>query len=279
MDTGELHDIELQLFIEAMRLRHGYDFGHYARASLGRRVRGLASAMGCAMIADLLPRLVHGPVALSDVLAHLSVPVTEMFRDPDVFKTLRTEVVPLLHSYPKVNIWQAGCATGEETYSLAILLEEEGLLDKTLIYATDFNDAALQTAEEGVYPARMFRDYTQNYLKAGGRGSLSDYYHARYDFGRMSDHLRHHIAFAHHSLATDGVFCEVQLIVCRNVLIYFDKTLQSRVLRLFADSLVRNGFLCLGTKESVRFTDAEVWFRPAIDRARIYQKRATTGEA
>lgn len=251
-DQIRLENIELDLFLEAVFRHHGYDFRNYSRASIKRRVLALVNTLRCKNIAELIPRILHEDVLLGDLLAHLSVPVTEMFRDPAVFRALREQVMPMLETYPRLQIWQAGCATGEEVYSLAILLEEEGLLERTQIYATDINDQALQRAEDGIFPIGLLEEYERNYRNAGGKRKLSDYYVSSAGFFRMDERLRKHIVFAHHNLVTDGVFCEVQLILCRNVLIYFDTTLQSRVLGLFHESLSRQGYLCLGTRESLR---------------------------
>jgi len=272
MTRAEIEAIEVELFVEALRRRYGYDFGDYARASLKRRVLGIAAELGCERVADLVPRIVHDEGVLPRVLAMLSVPVSEMFRDPHAFLTLREQIVPLLQSYPRINVWQAGCANGEEVYSLAILLEEEGLYDRAQIYATDINDEALARAEEGVFPLKHMRAYADNYIKAGGRRSLTEYVHARYGFAKVDDRLKRNISFAHHNLASDGVFCEVNLILCRNVLIYFNRTLQNRVFRLFDDSLARSGVLCIGKKETLAFSELADQYEPVDAAQRIYRK-------
>ena len=259
-DRADLENIELALFLDALYQRHGYDFRHYARASIKRRVQALAANLQCASIAAMIPRILHEEKLLPEVLGQLSVPVTEMFRDPQVFKALREQVLPRLASYPRLKIWQAGCATGEEVYSLAILLEEEGLLERSQIYATDINDTALRQAEDGIFPVARLEEYERNYRNAEGRARLADYYLANADFFRFDERLRKRIVFAHHNLVSDGVFCEVQLILCRNVLIYFDATLQNKALRLFHESLGRHGFLCLGTRESLRAADSAALF-------------------
>jgi len=194
-----------------------------------------------------------------------------MFRDPPVFRKLRDEVLPLLASYPRINVWQAGCAFGQEVYSLAILLEEAGLYDRSQIYATDFSDAAIARAQEGIFPAREARLYSENYLAAGGQHSLADYYHSRYELITIDARLRRNVTFANHNLVCDGVFCEAHLILCRNVLIYFTDPLQNHVLELFRDSLVRRGFLCLGTRENISFARAAQDFRAIDPRLRIFQ--------
>lgn len=268
--------IAIQLFLDMLRLRYGYDFSHYASASLRRRIHALCQHFGVSRIADLIPLVLHDDTLLRPVLRGLSVPVTEMFRDPEVFLYLRREIMPLLQSYPHINIWQVGSATGEEAYSLAILLREEGIYHRSRIFATDINDDALATAEEGIYPAQRVKEYTHNYFKAGGNHSLSDYYHAHYDLVKMDESLKSNILFTHHNVVSDGVFSEMQLILCRNVLIYFDRPLQARVQGLFRDSLARGGFLCLGLKETLApAMDKE--FRVVEPQLKIYRRVVEEG--
>lgn len=277
-DSGSdgLRDLEVRLFVQALAGRHGYDFGHYAKASLRRRVSALASALGLPTVADLVPRVLHDDSILPLVLSTLSVPVTEMFRDPAVFRALAERVLPVLATYPRLNIWQAGCATGEEAFTLAILLEEAGLLAKTQIYATDINDSAIAKAEEGILPAAAVEGREEAYRKAGGAHALARYFSLAYGYAKMADSLRDHISFAHHNLVSDGVFCEVNLVLCRNVLIYFDKQLQDRVLGLFADALSRGGFLCLGSRENMTGAAAARRFT-ALDRElRLFRKEGET---
>lgn len=269
--SAELEDIELELFVRALKLRHGYDFSQYAPASLKRRVRQLVQTHQAGTISALTTRVLHEPGFLGAVLEGLSVPVSEMFRDPEVFGALREQVFPVLASYPQINIWQAGCAHGQEVYSLAILLEEAGLYDRTQIYATDFNEAALRHAQEGIYPAKEAQLWSRNYQAAGGAHSLADYYSARYELLKLDRRLRRNVIFAHHNLVTDEVFCEAHLVLCRNVLIYFSDPLQDRTLALFRDSLVRGGFLCLGTRESLDFAPSAVDFAPVDAALRIYR--------
>lgn len=271
----DVEDIELQLFVRAMQLRHGHDFSGYASASLKRRVQQLVRTHGTGSISALTQRVLHEPGFERKAIEGLSVPVSEMFRDPQVFRALREKVLPVLASYPQLNIWQAGCAHGQEVYSLAILLEEAGLYERTRIYATDFNDAALAAAAEGIYPARDARDWSRQYLEAGGSRSFSDYYSARYEFIRLDHHLRRNVTFFNHNLVTDKVFCEAHLILCRNVLIYFDNALQDRTLALFGESLVRGGFLCLGSRENVDASPSAATFAPVDARLRIYRAAAT----
>jgi chemotaxis protein methyltransferase CheR len=267
----DVEDIEVQLFVRAMQLRHGYDFSEYAPASLKRRVQQLVRTHDTGTISELNRRLLHEDGFVARVIEGLSVPVSEMFRDPPVFRSLRDKVFPVLASYPEINIWQAGCAHGQEVYSLAILLEEAGLYERSRIYATDFNDAALAIAAEGIYATREARDWSRNYMEAGGNQSLSDYYSARYDFIKLDKRLRRNVTFFNHNLVTDEVFCEAHLILCRNVLIYFSNTLQDRTLGLFRDSLVRGGFLCLGTRENIDFSPAAAGFADVDHALRIYQ--------
>lgn len=269
-DTA-LEDIEIELFVRALKLRHGYDFTQYAPASLRRRVLQLAHAHHADTVSALTTRLLHETDFLPLVLEGLSVPVSEMFRDPDVFKALREQVFPVLASYPQINIWQAGCAHGQEVYSLAILLEEAGLYERTQIYATDFNEAALKHAQEGIYPAKEAQLWSRNYLAAGGSHTLADYYSARYELIKLDQRLRRNVIFANHNLVTDEVFCEAHLVLCRNVLIYFSDPLQDRTLALFRDSLVRGGFLCLGTRESLDFASSATDFTPVDAARRIYR--------
>ncbi|SEM31055.1 chemotaxis protein methyltransferase CheR [Luteibacter sp. UNCMF331Sha3.1] len=271
----DVEDIEIQLFVRAMQLRHGHDFSEYAPASLKRRVQQLVRTHDTGTISELNRRVLHEDGFVGSVIEGLSVPVSEMFRDPQVFRALREKVLPVLASYPQINIWQAGCAQGQEVYSLAILLEEAGLYDRSRIYATDFNDAALAAASDGIYAARDARDWSRNYLDAGGTVSFSDYYSARYDFIKLDKRLRRNVTFFNHNLVTDVVFCEAHLILCRNVLIYFNNALQDRTLGLFRDSLVRGGFLCLGTRENIDFSPAAGGFTDVDNALRIYQAGGT----
>lgn len=269
-----LEDIEVGLFVRALRQRHGYDFSQYAPSSLRRRVRQLVQAHGTGTISALTGRLLHEPEFVFDVLEGLSVPVSEMFRDPPVFRALRDRVLPVLASWPHIDIWQAGCASGQEVWSLAILLEEAGLYERCRIHATDFNGAALARAREGIYPAREAQAWSRHYLEAGGRHSLSDYYSARYEFIKLDPRLRRNVSFANHNLVTDKVFCEAQLVLCRNVLIYFSNPLQERVLALFGDSLARGGFLCLGQRESLDFAPSAAVFSVVDADLRLYRRTA-----
>lgn len=272
MDDIELRNLEIDLLLETLYRRYGYDFRDYAKASLTRRALAATAAAGYQRVAEMIPRLLHDQDFLAQLLAQFSVPVTEMFRDPLVFKNLRENVLPRLATYPRFNIWQAGCASGEEAYSLAIMLEEEGLLERAQIYATDINDPALRRAEDGIFSMRHLEEYQRNYRAAGGKSELSDYYVASAGYFRIQEKLRRKIVFAHHNLVSDGVFCEVQLILCRNVLIYFNNVLQGHVLHLFHDSLGRGGFLCLGMRESLRSVEAKDLYQVINRESMIFQK-------
>lgn len=272
---GSIQSIELDLFIEAVARRYGYDFRNYARASLKRRVGALATKLGCPSIADLLPLVLRGDL-LTDILTSLSVPVTSMFRDPPVFEAIAAKVLPLLADLPEITIWQAGCATGEEVYSLAILLEEAGLLARTRIYATDINEVVLDKARGGVFPAKMIEEMKSQYRQAGGRRELDAYFSVTGKMARVGGGLKDHIVFASHNLVSDGVFCEAQMVVCRNVLIYFDRHLQDRVLKVFQSSLSDGGFLCLGGKENILFSAVAPQFVPVEAALRLYRKRDPT---
>ena len=270
--ADDIERIELSLFVQALRERYGYDFAGYAPASLARRVRQLVRDHRTDTVSALTGRLLHDPEFLPQVLQGLSVPVSDMFRDPPVFRALRDRVLPVLASYPRINIWQAGCAHGQEVYSLAILLEEAGLYDRCQIYATDFNEQALEHAREGIYPASEAPQWSRNYQAAGGLHSLTDYTSARYQFIKLDDRLRRNVTFAQHNLVADGVFCEAHLVLCRNVLIYFSNALQNRTLRLFRDSLVRDGFLCLGMRENLDFAPVAADFMPVDPALRLYRR-------
>ncbi len=275
MHTADLETIEVDLFLNALYQRYGYDFRQYAQASIRRRIKHFQARTGYKQISEMIPVVLHDEAFAHSAIHDFSIMVTEMFRDPTFYNAVREKVLPYLKTFPFVKIWHAGCATGEEVYSLAIVLQEEGLYDRATIFATDFNDSALQTAREGIYALKEIRQYTKNYQQAGGTRSFADYYHAQYESAIMEQPLKKNVTFANHNLVTDGVFSEVHLIFCRNVLIYFDKTLQNRVLNLFADSLSYGGFLCLGSKETLRFSDVQERFKVIDDHEKIYQKRTT----
>ncbi len=266
-------DIELRLLVDAIFLRYHYDFRGYASASLKRRLTAAMARFDCTTLSQLQDRVLHDPPVFPALLDYLTVQVSEMFRDPGYFRALRENVVPLLRTYPSLKIWVAGCSTGEEAYSMAILLREEGLFDRAQIYATDINPHALEQAQSGVYPIGRIAGFTENHRRSGGKRSLSDYYTAAYDRAVFDKSLRSRIVFSDHSLATDSVFAEMQFISCRNVLIYFTRDLQDRAVGLFRDALCRKGFLGIGSKESLRFSTHAPAFDVLSAAERIYQKR------
>lgn len=269
-----VEDLEIQLLLEALYQRYHFDFRSYARASVKRRLVQARDQMGFASFSELQAALLHEPAMLSRMLGYLTVQVSEMFRDPTYFRALRERVVPHLRTWPSLKVWVAGCSHGEELYSLAILFKEEGLYDRTLFYATDINPEALRAAEAGVYPLDRLRRFTENHQKSGGRSSLSDYYTADYGRAVFDKALRSRVVFSDHSLVTDAVFAEMQLVSCRNVMIYFDRDLQDRAIGLFRDALPRNGFLGLGSKESLRFSRHADAFCEFAGEEKIYRKQA-----
>jgi chemotaxis protein methyltransferase CheR len=275
MNTGEIEDIEIDLLVEAIYRRYGHDFRAYAKAHLKRRIRQFAAIKARVRISDLISRVLHDEALFEKLLGDISITVTRMFRDPQVFSSLRRHAFPYLRTFPFLRVWVAGCATGEEVYSLAILLKEENLYDRSTLFATDFNDAALEKARAGIYPLEAIAGYTRSYQQAGGTGSFSDYYHAGYDSAVMAPELKKNMVFANHNLVTDGVFSEMHLVFCRNVLIYFSQPLQDRVLSLFVDSLARGGFLCLGSSEDITFSSVRADFKRMDEKARIFQLKAS----
>lgn len=267
-------DIELELFLNALYLRYHHDFRQYARASIRRRLQIALTRFGCESLSQLQHRLLHESELFPDLMDLLTVQVSEMFRDPAYYRALRERVVPRLRTYPSLKIWVAGCSSGEEVYSLAILLHEERLLERSLIYATDINPHALERARSGIYEVTRVADFTASHRASGSRSSLSDYYTAAYGKAAFDKMLRKHVVFADHSLSTDSVFSEVQLVSCRNVMIYFDRELQERAIGLFRESLCHNGFLGIGTRESLRFSSHQDAFTEFSRDERIFQKRA-----
>jgi chemotaxis protein methyltransferase CheR len=265
-------DIEIRLLLQAIFLRYGHDFRDYAPASLKRRVLQAQQRMGAPSISALQERVLHDHDNFAQLLQYLTVPVSEMFRDPAYFLALRRHVIPVLRTYPSLKLWVAGCSTGEEPYSLAILLHEEGLLERTILYATDINHASLEKARQGIFSLEHMQTFTRNYQRAGGTSSFSDYYTAAYGGALFDRRLRDSITFADHSLATDAVFSETQLVSCRNVLIYFNRALQDRALGLFHDSLSRRGFLGLGSKETLDFSAYADRFEAVSRPDRIYRR-------
>ncbi|OWK46402.1 CheR family methyltransferase [Fimbriiglobus ruber] len=266
-------DIEMRLLLEAIYHQYHYDFRGYSVASVKRRLSQARERFGCHTFSQLQDRVLHDPAVLPELISFLTVQVSELFRDPTYFRGLRELVVPHLKTYPSLKVWVAGCSAGEEVYSLAILFREEGLEDRTIFYGTDINPDALKKAEAGVYELERIPFFTENHRRAGGKSSLSDYYTAAYGAAVFDKSLRKRAVFSDHSLVTDAVFAEVQLVSCRNVLIYFDRDLQDRAVGLFKDALTRKGFLGLGAKESLRFSRHADAFSEFARDERIYQKR------
>lgn len=267
-----VEDIEVGLLLEGVYRQYGYDFRDYAMSSVRRRLRHLVREEGLTTVSGLQEKVLHDPRCLQRFVLALSVNVTSMFRDPAFYKALRERVVPLLRTYPKVRIWHAGCSTGEEAYSFAIVLEEEGLYDRCHIYATDMNEPVLKRAAAGEVPLRGMRENTANYIRSGGRRAFASFYTAVGDRAVLHPSLRRNIVFAQHNLVTDGSFNEFNVVFCRNVLIYFNRDLQARVHRLFYQSLVRFGFLALGSKETVQFSAHQAAYEDLGER--IYRKVA-----
>lgn len=265
-------DIEIEALLEATYNRYGYDFREYSKAHVRRRILQRMQLSRLESVSMLQHKVLHDPGFAELFLKDLSINVTEMFRDPEFYKAVREKVVPLLKTWSYIKIWHAGCSTGEEVYSMAILLTEEGLMNRTLIYATDFNQHALEQAKEGIFSASNMKKYAQNYQNSGPKAAFSDYYHAQYDSAIMNASLKKNIVWANHNLVTDSDFAETHLVVCRNVLIYFNEKLQSKVHRTFHSSLVNGGILCLGNKESLRFTDFSSHFQEVDKKQKIYKK-------
>jgi chemotaxis protein methyltransferase CheR len=272
LPSREVDDIELDALLHALHARYGYDFRGYSRTSLQRRVQQAVAALGFAHISELQGRVLRDEGLVLWLISRLAISVTEMFRDPEVYAALRTKVLSYLRTYPSLKLWVAGCSTGEEVRSLCILLREEGLLDRTLIYATDINPANLEKARLGVYRREAVAGYARNYVQAGGRGSLSDYFTADHDAVWFDPGLVENVVFAEHNLATDAVFSEVHLVTCRNVLIYFDQPLQDRALGLFVEALCPGGFLCLGDHETISHNRHRGSFKAIAREHLIYQK-------
>jgi chemotaxis protein methyltransferase CheR len=270
--SDDLERIEVQLLLEAIYQHYGFDFRGYALGSLKRRLWRRAYGEKVETLSALQDRVLHDPAVMERLLLDLSINVTAMFRDPTFYRSFREKVVPLLRTYPFLRIWAAGCSTGEETYSLAILLKEEGLYERTRIYATDINDRVLEQARAGRFPLEKMREYTENYLRAGGTEEFSQYYTVQGDMASFSDELCEQVVFAQHNLVSDAPFNEFNVIVCRNVMIYFGKTLQDRVHELFYDSLETLGILALGHKESIRFTRHEERYEALDQQEKLYRK-------
>jgi chemotaxis protein methyltransferase CheR len=274
VETDNLEALELDLLLEAVFRLYGYDFRDYAKTSMRRRIANLMRQEEVSTISALQDRVLHDRRCWERVLNGISVNVSAMFRDPSFFLAFRQRAVPVLRTYPFIRIWQAGCSLGEEAFSLAILLEEEGLYDRALIYATDINEVTLRQARDGIYPAELMQKYTQNYVHAGGQRSFSEYYTARYDFAILRPALQRNIVFSQHNLVSDAPFNEFNVILCRNVMIYFNRGLQERTHQLFYDSLGTFGILGLGSRETLRFMPQEHLYEPLVPAEKLYRRIA-----
>jgi chemotaxis protein methyltransferase CheR len=272
VDTETIESIELDLLLDAVFRLYGYDFRDYAKTSMRRRIANIMKKEEVSTISALQDRVLHDSRSWERFLAGISVNVSAMFRDPGFFLAFRQYAVPVLRTYPFIRIWQAGCSLGEEAYSLAIMLEEEGLYDRSLIYATDINEVSLRQAREAIYPAELMQKYTQNYVQAGGQQSFSEYYTARYDFAILRPTLQRNIVFSQHNLVSDAPFNEFNVILCRNVMIYFNRGLQERTHNLFHESLAMFGILGLGSRESLRFMPHEHMYEPLVPGEKLYRR-------
>lgn len=270
--NNELEDIEIKLLLEGIFRYYGFDFRNYAPASIKRRIWNTIRAERLTSVSGLQEKVLHDRACMERFILNISVNVTAMFRDPNFFLALRNKIVPLLRTYPFIRIWHAGCSTGEEVYSMAILLQEEGLYHRCRLYATDMNEMVLKQAATGIFPLRLMQEYTQNYLKAGGKQSFSEYYTAGYDNAIFSSSLKENIIFSQHNLAIDGSFNEFNVILCRNVLIYFNKLLQQQVYKLLYDSLVMFGVLGLGYQESLKLTPYEKYYEQLDVTEKLYRR-------
>ena len=270
--SRELERIEVDLLLEGIFRQYGFDFRSYAYSSLKRRLWKRVNAEGVRSISELQHRVLHDSSAMEKLLLDLSINVSSMFRDPTFYKCFREKVIPVLRTYPFIRLWHAGCSTGEEVYSMAILLTEEGLYDRTRIYATDINEVVLQTAKNGIYASEKMQEYTQNYIRAGGTSTFSSYYTAKYDAAIFDSQLKRNVVYSQHNLVTDRSFSEFHVILCRNVMIYFDRKLQDKVHSLFYDSLVPFGFLGLGSKETLRMSKYETCYEQIDEREKLYKR-------
>lgn len=271
IENVDIEDIELDLLIEGLYRHFGYDFRNYSKAHLKRRLITRVKTESLQSISQLQHQLFHTEGYLEQLLLDFSINVTELFRDPSFFRLIRNEVIPILKQYSKIKIWHAGCSSGEEVYSMAIVLKEEGLYDRTQIYATDFNDDILKVAKTAIFPIGVMKNYARNYIEAGGKADFSDYFITNGKSIILNSNLQENIVFAHHNLVSDGDFAEMHLIICRNVLIYFDKTLQNRVFTLFDKSLIDCGILCLGSQETLKYSSIYDKYKTIDDKMSIYQ--------
>ncbi|KWT91956.1 CheR family methyltransferase [Candidatus Magnetominusculus xianensis] len=273
-DDNDNENLEVMLLLEAVNAKYGYDFRSYARASIKRRIRHRMSVSGIKKITEVIERLIYDKSFFTDLLGDFSISTTEMFRDPGFFQALRKTVFPVLQRLPFIKIWVAGCSTGEEVYSLAILLREEKLYEKSMIYATDYCNKSLTTAKEGIYNIKSIKKYAANYIQAGGIQSFSDYFKAEADSAAIDPSLRQNMVFSIHNLAADGVFGEMNIILCRNVLIYFNRELQNKVFGLFTQSLEEGGYLCLGSKETIRLSTYSDNYDEMLRDEKIYRRNS-----
>jgi chemotaxis protein methyltransferase CheR len=273
MRSKDSTEFEISSLLEAVFQKYGYDFRQYSQAHIRRRITNRMAMSGLEDISQMQTKILNDKLFAALFLQDLSITVTEMFRDPGFYMSLRENIIPILKTYPFIKIWHAGCSTGEEAYSMAIILQEEGLYERTTIYATDFNQEALNQAKEGIFSYAMIKEYTTNYQLSGGIESFSNYYVSNYDNVIMNQSLKKNIVWANHNLVTDSVFAEVHLVLCRNVLIYFDINLQNKVQKIFYNSLINGGVLCLGSKESIQFTDLHHKYIDLDKKHRIFKKK------
>lgn len=270
----DIEDIEIRLLLKGIYEVYGFDFQEYAESSLKRRIYHFIKKNNFSSCSDLQSKILYDKKIFDSFLYNMSITVTEMFRDPSFYRSFSKFIIPKLRSYPFFKIWHAGCATGEEVYSIAILLHEAGILDRVTVYATDFNNYALKVAKSGIYDLDLLKSYEKSYVNVTGNNNFHEYYTARYNSAKIADFLKQRVTFANHNLVCDNAFGEMDIIICRNVLIYFNINLQNRVLSLFSDSLKNFGYLCLGMKESILFSDVTNDFVSICDQTKIYQKRA-----
>ncbi|KAA0546396.1 protein-glutamate O-methyltransferase CheR [Bacillus sp. BGMRC 2118] len=273
-ECSDLERIEIQLLLNGIYLKYGFDFRNYSFSSIRRRIWYRMKAEKIKTVTALLEKVLHDPSAMERLYGDFSINVTEMFRDPSFFKAIREKIVPVLKDLPSIRIWHAGCSTGEEAYSMAILLHEEGLYEKSRIYATDMNAKVLEKARTRMFPLHRMQTYTSNYIHAGGKNAFSEYYTTKEDYAYFHSHLAENIVFGQHNLVTDGSFNEFHVIICRNVLIYFDRNLQDRVHQLFFDSLAHSGILGLGNRESLSYSGYANHYLEVDKKEKLYQKQS-----
>ncbi len=271
-DELKLETLEIELLLEAVFRYYGYDFRNYAPASMKRRIKNVVQVEGLRTISGLQEKVLHNRVCLERFLIMLTINVTAMFRDPGFYLAFRKVVVPMLRTYPFIRIWHAGCSTGEEVYSMAILMQEEGLYNRCRIYATDMDEVVLKQAKAGIFPLQRMQEYTQNYQQAGGTRAFSEYYTSGYDYAIFSSSLKQNLVFFQHNLSGDGPFNEFNVILCRNVLIYFNRILQEQVQKLFYESIAKFGILGLGSEESLILTSYKQRYEELVGREKIYRK-------